>query len=1118
MVKGKGLRVSIFLALLLSLVFPAQVYAARQGTEPQQAPGQPEVSIAAQAGDTMDLVVRFPATPLQIPAADNSPVFNEAFYGHPADAGVPDLPVLTKEIEVPAGEVVDVLILDSKSYAGILGEGGLPASIPDRAPEVEKCAPGEFCDITQPAGAAQPAGVFPETPVQLVNTYVIRGHSVAQLQFWPVQYNLASREVVIYEEISVRITIGGADPRSVSAASTQHASPAFEALLADSVMNHTPQVSAQTARSGEGEGYLIISPDAFISTLAPLVNLKESQGYLVTVAGLSTTGSSAEGIKAYIQNAYNNWPVPPTYVLLIGDVDNGGNTLPAFIGNSSDTVTDLYYSTVDGPDWIPDLFVGRLPARSTSQLTTMINNLVAYDGLTGMENWVMKAAFLASNDSNYWDFAEATQNYVIDNHTLPAGYSGTFPTSPQAGGDKLYATTYSAGTANVVSAVNNSRSLITYTGHGSRTSWGGPSFSQDNIRAISSTGAFSVVTSFACITADFNISESFGETWVLQANKAAIAFIGSSANTFWGPDDIMERAMMDSLYSGAGSANVVGSFRFAGLMAVEDARPGTGTAQSRYYWESYNVLGDPSVEMLIGPEESDFSLSLNPAAVSVCQAAQSTTTVNVDQVNGFADPVSLSVTGAPQGVSTGLSANPVYAPAGSQLTLSAAGSAQVGDYILNVSGVGGSQTHSISLGLSVSAGAPDTVALASPANMAGDVAVDTNLTWRAAQGNLTYEIEVATDSGFNQIAYSETGLTQPAFTPPANLRNSTVYYWRVRASNACGSSVYSEVFQFRTSAAPGDCPGGTAPTPLYQTDFEAGLTGWSHSGTNDTWALSSNRSYSPSHAYFSVDKNAISLQQLVSPTITVPETFGEPVTLKFMQWFDLEADSSGCFDGAVLEVSTNGGQSWYQIPNSLLLAGPYTANILTSYGNPLAGKPAWCGLQDWQNAVVDLTQYAGDAIKLRFTQATDSSIGEEGWYLDDLSVVACEARADYRPYLNTDKVTAGQAPGQETTVRVQLTNAGLNPDTYTIDLDPAGSTWAASLRSKDVIDLQPDESTTIEVTVSVPADAAFGQIEQIILKVTSQGDPESPPATDQTLIELMASSFSFIPLISISSP
>ncbi len=198
-------------------------------------------------------------------------------------------------------------------------------------------------------------------------------------------------------------------------------------------------------------------------------------------------------------------------------------------------MTDLYYGTVDGSDWVPDIFVGRLPARSTSQLTTMINNLITYNNFSGSESWVMKAALLASSDADYWDIAEATQNYVISNDTLPAGYTGTFPNNPQAGGDKLYAHTYGAGNSNVINALNNGRALVAYSGHGSQVSWGGPSLSESNIRSLSNSGALSVVASFACLTGDYNVTESFGETWMLQANKGAVAFIGSSSSSYWGP-------------------------------------------------------------------------------------------------------------------------------------------------------------------------------------------------------------------------------------------------------------------------------------------------------------------------------------------------------------------------------------------------------------------------------------------------------------------------------------------------------------------------------------------------------------------------------------------------------
>ncbi len=1110
MIKAKLLKVSILVGVLMSLVFPVSVFAATQGTEAHQAAAQPEITILSVSTDTVDLIVRFPAEPIKNPTTDNSAIFNEAFYDHPSQPGLPDLPVLYEEIEIPAGETVEIQILDSKSYTGILGEGNLPTSIPERAAEVEKCSAGELCSISYPSLSMQAEGVFPETVAKLTGDYILRGHQVAQLEFWPVQYDPASQSVEIFEEITVRITVSGADLRAASSGSNV-ASPAFEYLLSNSVLNYTPQATTQTDRSTGGEGYLIVAPDAFTSSLGSLVDLKESQGFSVTVAGLSTTGTSADSIKAYIQNAYDYWSVPPTYVLLVGDLDNGSNTMPAFTGYSSSSATDLYYGTVDGSDWVPDIFVGRLPARSTSQLSTMINNLIAYDSLTGTENWVKKAALLASNDSTYWTVAESTQDYVIQNHTQPAGYTGTFPANPQAGGDKLYAYSYSANTSSVLSAINNGRSLIAYTGHGSSVSWGGPSFSESNIRSISSTGTFSVVASFACYTGKFDTTESFGETWMLQANKGAVAFIGSSSSTFWGPDDAMERAMMDSLYSGAPSANVVGSFKFAGLMEIEDTRPGTGTAQSRYYWESYNTFGDPALELLIGPKESNFTLSVEPSTVSVCRSAQSTATIGVGQTNGFSNPVSLSVTGVPSNVAADLSVNPVSPPNISQLTFSADNKAPVGDYALVVSGSSGGLYHEFNLGLSVFSGVPSSVTLTNPANGATNVDINTFFNWAETQTSLTYEIQVALDSNFSQIVYSQTGLDQPSFDPSNSLANSTTYYWRVRAVNACGTSSFSTVYHFTTAAAPGDCPSGTAPTEIYQTDF-TDAAGWTHNGTNDTWVRSSSRSNSPSYSYYSVDKNAVSLQHLVSPTFSVPETFGQPITLKFWQWFDMESNSTGCFDGAILEVSNNGGQTWSQVPNNLLLTNPYVGPISSSYGNPLGGSQGWCGLQDWSQTVVDLSQYAGQDVKLRFSQGTDASLGLEGWYVDDFSLVACESKPDYRPYLNSDNVSAGDAPGQDVTVKVRLTNAGLNSDTYTVDL--SYSTWIANLKTLGVITLQPGETTTLEITITIPADADFGDVEHIILSATSQNDPETPKATDQTSIDLMAAILSFVPMVS----
>jgi len=114
-------------------------------------------------------------------------------------------------------------------------------------------------------------------------------------------------------------------------------------------------------------GYLILTADAYSDAMLPFVALKESQGFDVTMTRLSEIpgGASNTAIQAYIQTAYETWPLPPAYVLLVGDTD----TLPGWNSQSAAEVTDLYYATMDGPaDWHPDSDVGAFRcARRTRQ-------------------------------------------------------------------------------------------------------------------------------------------------------------------------------------------------------------------------------------------------------------------------------------------------------------------------------------------------------------------------------------------------------------------------------------------------------------------------------------------------------------------------------------------------------------------------------------------------------------------------------------------------------------------------------------------------------------------------------------------------------------------------------
>ncbi|MCH7851666.1 MAG: hypothetical protein IIC41_02650, partial [Candidatus Marinimicrobia bacterium] len=89
-----------------------------------------------------------------------------------------------------------------------------------------------------------------------------------------------------------------------------------------------------------------------------------------------------------------------------------------------------------------------------------------------------------------------------------------------------------------------------------------------------------------------------------------------------------------------------------------------------------------------------------------------------------------------------------------------------------------------------------------PRDNAVDVCVQPNFQWTAATQAAEYSFEIATDSGFTNIVETETGLTDTGYTIRAELGPLSTYYWRVRATNACGVGNDSAIFSFTTLDTP----------------------------------------------------------------------------------------------------------------------------------------------------------------------------------------------------------------------------------------------------------------------------------------------------------------------------
>lgn len=196
--------------------------------------------------------------------------------------------------------------------------------------------------------------------------------------------------------------------------------------------------------------------------------------------------------------------------------------------------------------------------------------------------------------------------------------------------------------------------------------------------------------------------------------------------------------------------------------------------------------------------------------------------------------------------------------------------------------------------------------LLTPTDQASNQPARPTFAWNAVANAASYTLHVATDPTFTNLVLEESGIAEAQFSPDADLATNSRFYWRVQAVNPCGASTMSATFEFVTAAQPGDCDFTSTPVEHFFDDFEAAGIGWAHSGTEDTWALSGARVWSGSASFFARDVAIISDQRLVSPSIALPAG-AAGLTLQFNTWQEIEGRTDGCYDGGILEVSTDDG-------------------------------------------------------------------------------------------------------------------------------------------------------------------------------------------------------------------
>jgi hypothetical protein len=414
------------------------------------------------------------------------------------------------------------------------------------------------------------------------------------------------------------------------------------------------------------------------------------------------------------------------------------------------------------------------------------------------------------------------------------------------------------------------------------------------------------------------------------------------------------------------------------------------TASTRIASFKFDACGDPT--FLLGADNLE-----QQACVADGADPLDPITVTVASANGFTNTVSLAFNPSLPAGFTGMlsptSVPPSDPPATSTASITAGAAAAPGDYTLTIEGTAaGTDPKTLDVLVSVADATPTVSNLIAPIDGALNVSESPLFSWDTSAQASDYLLEIATDPGFSSIVLSQT-VTGTSFQPSSPLPTSTQLFWRVTPSNQCGAADASPTFTFTTISAPGDCGPGTAPEFYFTDDMEGGTNGWTTAAGSgfliDTWDQDGTDGNSGSNSWRGLNVDEEGDQQLISPPVVVPAGVS-PLTLQYYGKRDIEANgATACYDGGVLEYSTDGGSNWTPVDDARLQTNGYTGPLDNRFGNPLGDRDAWCGSQDWTRTVVDLTGLDGETLQFRFRLATDSSVAVDDWHIDDVRVQSC---------------------------------------------------------------------------------------------------------------------------------